>query len=153
MKKPLIKLAIVVIISIGIVCISAPLHEIGHWIGSMLFYHVNGTITFFYFRPDSNVGVYCDMMGGLFASICILPFLFLKINRIIKLPLLLTFIAHLSAFITEGFLQSYYNTTIFLIIGIILLVSISSLYIWFNRKLFSDMLSVKEYQPLIINKK
>lgn len=143
MKRPIIRIIITMIISICIVLLSSFIHEVGHWIGSMMFYHTNGTLTLFYFYPNSNVGIYCYMMGGLLATICVLPFVFLKTNPMIRLTLLLTLFTHLVAFVIEGFINSYYNTKPFLIIGIILLLAFSGLYIWNNRKLFLNMLNVE----------
>ncbi len=142
MKNKIIKLIITFVASITIILLSSLLHEVGHWIGSMLFYHVNGDITFFCFFPDDKTGIYCYMMGGLFAAICTFPFLFFKFNPMIKLVLWLIFITHFVAFITEGILGSNYTSSRFFIAGIVLLLMFSCIYIIVNRKKFLNMLDV-----------
>jgi hypothetical protein len=124
-----------VFILIAVLMGSVFLHECGHYLAGLIFYHVSGKILFFQgwliggYLPDYDVGVLARLGGGLFAGIILISLVLFKVPQYFKAILVFVGFSQIFTGINEGFLPMYYGNQIAGIIISVLSIIVLAIYI------------------------
>jgi hypothetical protein len=112
------------------------LHEIGHWLSALVFYHAHGQLAFFrgwavgIYSTTDDVGSVVYYSGGIFASLVVLPFVFVKLPIYIRAIILNFCCLSFCMGIAEGIGTDAYSNPIVVIASVLLACSIVIIYLY-----------------------
>jgi hypothetical protein len=130
--------------------LSVGVHEIGHWLAGILFYHTNGSISFLQgiyaglYTPNTNTGILVPYAGGIFTAL-VFGLVFLFTRKILPIGIKISLVAICLGQLFYGFREGYAKQTNINIDALIILVLIAAftVFIIYSLTVLKEIKEIK----------